>query len=139
MALETMTATKTSAARYLPEDRSLDSLEAAAGKCRGCLLFENATQTVFGHGRAKAPIMLVGVINSALPFTLFAYAMLSITAGMGSILIAASPLFGALIGYVWLKHRLSVGQIFGLSIGFMGVALLMWHELGTVAGRFITT
>ena len=60
MALETMTATKTSAARYLPEDRSLDSLEAAAGKCRGCLLFENATQTVFGHGRAKAPIMLVG-------------------------------------------------------------------------------
>jgi len=55
-----MTATKTSAARYLPKDRSLESLESAAGKCRGCLLFENATQTVFGHGRAKAPIMLVG-------------------------------------------------------------------------------
>src|SRR3982074_1558538 len=55
-----MTATKTSAARYLPKDRSLESLESAAGKCRGCLLFENATQTVFGHGRANAPIMLVG-------------------------------------------------------------------------------
>ena len=66
------------------------------------------------------PIMLVGVINSALPFTLFAYAMLSITAGMGSILNAASPLFGALIGYFWLRYRLSVGQVIGLVIGFMG-------------------
>jgi len=76
------------------------------------------------------PIMLVGVINSALPFTLFAYAMLSITAGMGSILNAASPLFGALIGYFWLRYRLSVGQVIGLVIGFIGVALLMWGKTG---------
>lgn len=55
-----MTATKPSAARYLPRDRSLDSLEAAAQHCRGCPLFEDATQTVFGHGRANAAIMLVG-------------------------------------------------------------------------------
>jgi DNA polymerase len=55
-----VTAAKTSAARYLPDDRSLESLEAAAGICRGCALFEDATQTVFGHGRAAAPIMLVG-------------------------------------------------------------------------------
>jgi DNA polymerase len=55
-----MTATKMSAEPYLPEKRSLRSLEAAAEGCRGCSLFENATQTVFGHGKAKAPIMLVG-------------------------------------------------------------------------------
>jgi len=48
------------AARYLPEDRRLDSLKAAADGCRGCPLFENATQTVFGHGPPGAPIMLVG-------------------------------------------------------------------------------
>jgi len=48
------------AARYLPEDRALDSLKAAAGCCRGCALFQDATQTVFGHGRPGAPIMLVG-------------------------------------------------------------------------------
>ena len=35
---------------YLPEDRSY----------QGCPLFQNATQTVFGHGPADAPIMLVG-------------------------------------------------------------------------------
>jgi uracil-DNA glycosylase family protein len=55
-----MTATKMSAELYLPEKRSLRSLEAAAEGCRGCSLFENASQTVFGHGKANAPIMLVG-------------------------------------------------------------------------------
>ena len=55
-----MAATKASAARYLPEKRGLRSLQAAAQRCRGCALFEDATQTVFGHGKAKAPIMLVG-------------------------------------------------------------------------------
>src|SRR6516162_229746 len=51
---------KTSAARYLPEDRVLDSLKTAADHCHGCPLFADATQTVFGHGHPGAPIMLVG-------------------------------------------------------------------------------
>lgn len=48
------------AERYLPEDRSLDSLGAAASCCHGCTLYQNASQTVFGHGHRDAPIMLVG-------------------------------------------------------------------------------
>ncbi|OBF60132.1 uracil-DNA glycosylase [Mycobacterium sp. 852002-53434_SCH5985345] len=56
-----MTATKAPGAdRYLPEERELDSLRAAAECCRGCPLFADATQTVFGNGNAGAPIMLVG-------------------------------------------------------------------------------
>lgn len=55
-----MVATKAGAARYLPEDRGLDSLKIAADRCRGCPLFADATQTVFGHGHRGAPIMLVG-------------------------------------------------------------------------------
>ncbi|OBF93486.1 uracil-DNA glycosylase [Mycobacterium sp. 852014-52450_SCH5900713] len=56
-----MTATKAPGAdRYLPEERGLDSLRAAAECCRGCPLFADATQTVFGNGNAGAPIMLVG-------------------------------------------------------------------------------
>ncbi|MBW0013167.1 UdgX family uracil-DNA binding protein [Mycobacterium sp.] len=50
----------TGAARYVPEDRSLDLLITAADRCHGCPLFEDATQTVFGHGKAGAPFMLVG-------------------------------------------------------------------------------
>jgi len=60
MAPEKTTANPTSAARYLPQDRGLDSLKSAADRCHGCDLFADATQTVFGHGRPGAPIMLVG-------------------------------------------------------------------------------
>jgi uracil-DNA glycosylase len=55
-----MAAIKPSAGPFLPDTRSLRSLANAAEKCQGCCLFENATQTVFGHGNAKAPMMLVG-------------------------------------------------------------------------------
>lgn len=48
------------AARYLPEDRDLHALQEAAGGCRGCALYQDATQTVFGHGKGDAPMMLVG-------------------------------------------------------------------------------
>ncbi|MEE2852190.1 MAG: UdgX family uracil-DNA binding protein [Actinomycetota bacterium] len=46
--------------RYLPQQRDLDALRDAAETCHGCLLFEDATQTVFGNGNSGAPIMLVG-------------------------------------------------------------------------------
>ncbi|WP_253861613.1 UdgX family uracil-DNA binding protein [Mycobacterium asiaticum] len=48
------------AQQYLPEDRGLSSLKHAASDCRGCTLFEDATQTVFGNGKPEAPLMLVG-------------------------------------------------------------------------------
>ena len=49
-----------SAARYVPASRSLRALTAAARRCRGCPLYRNATQTVFGRGPARASILLVG-------------------------------------------------------------------------------
>jgi uracil-DNA glycosylase len=48
------------AEQFLPDDRSLTSLAAAASRCHGCALYQDASQTVFGHGRPDAPIMLVG-------------------------------------------------------------------------------
>ncbi|MCV7200229.1 UdgX family uracil-DNA binding protein [Mycobacterium angelicum] len=48
------------AARYVPDDRQLSSLADAADTCRGCGLYKDATQTVFGHGKGAAPMMLVG-------------------------------------------------------------------------------
>jgi uracil-DNA glycosylase family protein len=49
-----------SAADYLPETFSLKSLREAAAHCRGCELYKNATQTVFGEGKSRAKIMFVG-------------------------------------------------------------------------------
>jgi DNA polymerase len=49
-----------SAEEFLPERPSLKALREAAAGCRGCRLYENATQTVFGEGPRKARAMLVG-------------------------------------------------------------------------------
>jgi uracil-DNA glycosylase len=49
-----------SAAEYLPTSRSLKALEAASQTCRGCDLYKDATQTVFGQGRRSSRLMLVG-------------------------------------------------------------------------------
>ena len=49
-----------SAADFLPDRSTLPALRAASRGCRGCRLYANATQTVFGEGRAGAPLMLVG-------------------------------------------------------------------------------
>ena len=48
------------AERYLPKTHTLDALREAAAGCRGCDLWEAATQTVFGEGAARARLMLVG-------------------------------------------------------------------------------
>ncbi|MFC5748677.1 UdgX family uracil-DNA binding protein [Actinomadura rugatobispora] len=52
------------AAPYLPGDPAaradLEALRRAAGGCRGCPLYENATQTVFGSGSPRARAVLVG-------------------------------------------------------------------------------
>ena len=45
---------------FLPERRSLKTLREAAAQCRGCHLWRGATQTVFGDGRKRSRVMLVG-------------------------------------------------------------------------------
>jgi uracil-DNA glycosylase len=51
---------QSSAADFLPKKRTLESLRAAARSCKGCDLYKNATQTVFGEGPKDATVMLVG-------------------------------------------------------------------------------
>ena len=45
---------------FLPEKHTLRALQDASKSCRGCPLYQNATQTVFGAGAAKATILMVG-------------------------------------------------------------------------------
>jgi uracil-DNA glycosylase len=49
-----------SAADFIPPHPTLEKLRSAAAGCRGCDLWVNATQTVFGEGPSKADVMLVG-------------------------------------------------------------------------------
>jgi DNA polymerase len=45
---------------FLPERRNLKALREAAAGCRGCHLWQPATQTVFGEGLKRARLMMVG-------------------------------------------------------------------------------
>jgi DNA polymerase len=45
---------------FLPVTPSLPAARVAAVACRGCGLYRNATQTVFGEGARDAKIMLIG-------------------------------------------------------------------------------
>ena len=69
-------------------------------------------------------LLVLGAFNSAIPFTLFAYAALSITAGLASVLNATVPLFAALVAWVWLRDKLTWLQWVGLAVGFSGVLWL---------------
>ncbi len=55
-----MAAAPTTAAPFVPDTRDLDALGQAAQGCRGCELFADATQAVFGEGSPGARVMLVG-------------------------------------------------------------------------------
>lgn len=54
------TTTRTSAADFLPASRDLEVLAEAARSCRGCELYRDAEQTVFGAGPDRARMLLVG-------------------------------------------------------------------------------
>ena len=69
--------------------------------------------------------LVIGIINSALPFTLIATAELHLTAGLAAILNATSPLFGAVIAAIWIKEALTAKKVLGLLLGVAGVGVLV--------------
>lgn len=86
--------------------------------------------------RAQWPHLLaVGILNSAIPFCLFAYAELTLTAGFTSVLNAAAPLFAAIVAFVWLGERMSSWRVLGLAIGFVGVIVLVGGSSALDAGQ----
>ncbi len=71
---------------------------------------------------------VVGILTSALPFVLWAYAALSLTAGLMSVINATSPMWGAVCAAVFLGERLTARRTLGLAIGIVGVALVTGPE-----------
>lgn len=69
--------------------------------------------------------LIIGMLNSALPFTLFAYAAQSLSASLLSILNATSPFFAAIIAAVWLRVPITRSVALGLLCGLAGVVLLV--------------
>lgn len=69
--------------------------------------------------------LLIGLINSALPFCLYSFAGLHIPASYSVILNSTSPFFGALFSWLMFKEHFSLKQIAGLLLGVIGVGLVV--------------
>ena len=75
------------------------------------------------------PILLLGVLHYAIPFCLFAYAMLTLTGGYSAIVNASSPLFAGAVAWIVLGERLPFLRVLGLAAGIAGVFILVHDEL----------
>ena len=96
-----------------------------------------------GQGRAMRlsmwPLAASSLLSCVLPFLALSRAAQTLPAGLMSILNAATPMWGALVGWAWAGERLGRGRLFGLLVGLAGVILLsadassvmpkgQWHE-----------
>jgi drug/metabolite transporter (DMT)-like permease len=69
-------------------------------------------------------LALIGLINSALPFILFAWAAQRSPAGVGAIANAMTVLFTALVGFMFFGERIGLQRALALLAGFVGVVVL---------------
>lgn len=90
--------------------------------------------------RAAWPwLVVVALVNTALPFWLLSWGETRIDSGLASIIQAAVPIFNALIAFGFFREARVTGlRLAGIGIGFVGVALLVGAQpqgkvLGAVA------
>jgi drug/metabolite transporter (DMT)-like permease len=72
----------------------------------------------------------IAAINSAIPFTLFAWAAQRAPAGIGAITNATAVMFTALIAFLFFGEKITVRRAIGLAAGFFGVAVLASGKVG---------
>ena len=75
-------------------------------------------------------ILLLALLNNALPFTLFGWGQTHIASGLASILNATTPIWGVVVAHV-LTHdeRMTPRKIAGVLLGFGGVATMIGPSL----------
>jgi drug/metabolite transporter (DMT)-like permease len=74
-------------------------------------------------GKLKT-VMLLGVINSGIPATLYSVAAQVLPAGYSAIFNATTPLMGVLIGGLFFHEKLTAAKLGGVLLGLMGVGIL---------------
>ena len=80
-------------------------------------------------------IVVIGAINSAVPFMLFAWAAQRAPAGIGAIANAMTVLFTALVGFLFFGEKIGGRRSVALLVGFLGVVVL---ASGKTAGASIS-
>lgn len=82
----------------------------------------------------KGSLLLLGVINHVLPFTLLALATTRLEAGFTSLINATTPIFTALLGALFFTTPVQRQQYLGLAMAFFGVYVLSANRLDFALG-----
>jgi drug/metabolite transporter (DMT)-like permease len=83
-------------------------------------------ETVDEIRRAWRWLVVIGLVNTALPFWLLSWGEKRIDSGLASIIQGAVPIFNALLAFGFFREaRVGGLRLLGLGIGFVGVALLV--------------
>jgi drug/metabolite transporter (DMT)-like permease len=72
---------------------------------------------------------LIGVANNALYLGLGYTGLRSISAGLGSLIVSANPVFTAALAALLLNEQLTWRKVAGLLLGILGVASIVWHRM----------
>ncbi|PWG02419.1 DMT family transporter [Sphingosinicella humi] len=79
---------------------------------------------------ALLAFLVIALLNNVLPFILFAWAQKTITAGLGSILNAMTPVWGVIVAHLWTRdERMTPAKVVGVLLGFGGVSVLIGVDL----------
>jgi drug/metabolite transporter (DMT)-like permease len=69
--------------------------------------------------------LIVGAVNTAIPFIAYCFAALYIPAGYSAIANSTTPIWGALIAWLWFKEKLGISKWLGIAFAFLGVIALV--------------
>ncbi|GAB3389123.1 DMT family transporter [Lysobacter fragariae] len=83
-----------------------------------------AARRQFAQPRLWGKLAIIGAINSAIPFMLFAWAAQRSPAGVGAICNAMTVLFTALVGFLFFGEKIGMKRAVALITGFGGVVVL---------------
>jgi drug/metabolite transporter (DMT)-like permease len=115
----------------------------AAGVLLGYLLVSTGVSVAVTELRAAwRAVLVLGLLNAALPFWLIAWGEQHIDSSVAAIAQATVPFFNLLLGLRFLPHdKVTLGRVAGLGLGAAGVAVLAgfnpvggwWAAVGTLA------
>jgi drug/metabolite transporter (DMT)-like permease len=77
--------------------------------------------------------IIMGLVNNVLPFSLIAYAQITINASLASILNATVPFFAIIFATLLLSdEKITIPKLLGLVIGFIGVSYIIGFDISSL-------
>lgn len=102
------------------------------------LLVVRAAGQPLGLRRHGRDYLVLGLVNTAVPFALFPLALgpaFLTPSALASVINATSPLWGTAFGLLWLRDRVSRRQLLGLLLGLAGVVVTTGWRPGALPAR----